>query len=332
MQTHPSFKAFTKVYVSLAVFAIILLSGMIGYMVIEDYRAIDAIYMTVITVATVGFSEVKPLSDAGRMFTVFLILANIGTFTYFITQISSYFLDGEFSRQYKLYNMQKKIEELEGHVIICGFGRNGREAAKTLYHNNRQFVIIEKAEHGRDEANLPVEFYLQGDATNDDIFIEAGIGKASAIITTLPEDADNLLVVLTARELNPKLKIISRASNDSTVRKLKTAGADNVIMPDKIGGVHMASLILSPDVKEFIDLMATQSSVHFSMSEIESKTTITLSELNCWNTTGATLLGIKGENGEYALNPVPNTVVKPGNRIIAMGSKEQLLKLQQRLQ
>lgn len=123
MQTHPSFKAFTKVYVSLAVFAFILLSGMIGYMVIEDYRAIDAIYMTVITVATVGFSEVKPLSDAGRMFTVFLILANIGTFTNFITQISSYFLDGEFSRQYKLYNMQKKIEELEGHVIICGFGR-----------------------------------------------------------------------------------------------------------------------------------------------------------------------------------------------------------------
>lgn len=265
MQLHPSLKAFTKVYISLAVFAFILLSGMVGYMIIEDYRAIDAIYMTVITVATVGFSEVKPLSDAGRMFTVFLILANIGTFTYFITQISSYFLDGEFSRQYKLYNMHKKIENLTGHVIICGFGRNGREAAKTLYTNSRQFVVIEKAEHGRDEAGLPVEFYLRGDATNDDIFMEAGIQKASAVITTLPEDADDLLVVLTARELNPTLKIISRASNDSTVRKLKTAGADNVIMPDKIGGVHMASLVISPDVKEFVDLMATQSSEEFCL-------------------------------------------------------------------
>jgi voltage-gated potassium channel len=331
MQFHPSLKAFTKVYVSLAVFAFILLSGMIGYMVIENYRAIDAIYMTVITVATVGFSEVKPLSDAGRMFTVFLILANIGTFTYFITQISSYFLDGEFSRQYKLYTMQKKIAELENHVIICGFGRNGREAAKILFNNKRQFVIIEKAEHGRDEPTLPVEFYLRGDATTDDILMEAGITKASAVITTLPEDADNLLVVLTARELNPKLKIISRASNDSTVRKLKTAGADNVIMPDKIGGAHMASLILSPDVKEFVDLMTTQNSEHFSIAEFESNKTLTLSELNCWATTGATLLGIKGTTGEYTLNPVPQTVLKPGHRVIAMGAKEQLFKLKQRL-
>jgi voltage-gated potassium channel len=318
------------VYVSLAVFVLILLSGMVGYMWLEGYNALEAFYMTVITVATVGFSEVKPLSDAGRMFTVFLILANIGTFTYFITQISSYFLDGEFSRQYKLFTMYKKIADLENHVIICGFGRNGREAAKTLQANNRKFVVIEKSAI-ENPLHAPVDFYVQGDATNDDIFIEAGIEKASAVITTLPEDADNLLVVLTARELNPKLTIISRASNDSTVRKLKTAGANNVIMPDKIGGVHMASLVISPDVKEFVDLLGTQSSEHFCIQELEIKKSTTLADIDGWRTTGATILGIKYEKGDYSLNPHPATTIKPGHRVIAMGSHEQLNLLQSKL-
>ena len=148
--------------------------------------------------------------------------------------------------------------------------------------------------------------------------------KATALVTTLPEDADNLYVVLTARELNPKIKIISRASNDSSVKKLKTAGANNVIMPDKIGGAHMATLVLSPDVKEFVDLMATQNSEHFNIEEIESGKTISLEELNCWSITGATILGVKTSEGEYALNPIAKTVVRPGNRLIVMGSSEQL--------
>lgn len=330
MKVSLDLKPFTKVYVSLVVFVFIMLGGMVGYIWIEGYNTMEALYMTVITIATVGFSEVKPLSDAGRMFTVFLILANIGTFTYFITQISSYFLDGEFSRQYKLFNMYKKIADLENHVIICGFGRNGREAAKTLQANNRKFVVIEKSAP-ENALHAPVDFYVQGDATNDDVFLTAGIEKASAIITTLPEDADNLLVVLTARELNPKLKIISRASNDSTVRKLKTAGADNVIMPDKIGGVHMASLVVSPDVKEFVDLMATQSNESFSLQEIEIEKEVSLALVDGWKSTGATILGIKLHKGEYTLNPPPDTIAKRGDRLIAMGSREQLRQLRTKL-
>jgi voltage-gated potassium channel len=318
---------FLKIYISLAAFAFVLITGTAGYMLIEHYTLIEALYMTVITISTVGFTEVHPLSETGRVFTTVIILANIGIFTYFITQLSTYFLDGEFTETFKLYKMKNSINDLEGHIIICGFGRNGREAAKVFHSSGQPFVIIEKVESRKDDLPFEVKFILQDDATRDETLLEAGILKARALVATLPEDADNLYVVLTARELNPKLKIISRASNDSSVKKLKTAGANNVIMPDKIGGAHMATLVLSPDVKEFVDLMATHSNEHFTIGEIESTTTISLEDLNCWKSTGATVLGLKTADGEYALNPVGKTVIRPGNRLIVMGSKEQLKKV-----
>jgi voltage-gated potassium channel len=321
------FRPFIKVYVSLAVFVLILLSGTIGYVAIEHYTVIEAVYMTVITISTVGFQEVRPLSSTGKIFTIVLILANLGTFTYFITQISSYFLDGEFSKTYKLYKMKNSMSELKGHIIICGFGRNGREAAKIFHNSNKKFVVIEKHATRKDDLPFEVDFLIQDDATRDETLTEAGIANASALLATLPQDSDNLFVVLTARELNQKIKIISRASNDTSVRKLKSAGANNVIMPDKIGGAHMATLVLSPDVNEFVDLMATQNNEHFSIEEIESGKTISLEELDCWKKTGATILGLKTSEGEYSLNPTPKVVVRPGNRLIVMGSKEQLLKV-----
>ncbi len=328
MQFFLPVRPFLKIYFSLAFFFFITLVGTIGFMLIENYTLVEAIYMTVITLSTVGFTEVHPMSDAGRIFTSILIVANIGTFTYFITQLSNYFLDGEFTRTYKSYKMKNAISELEGHIIICGFGRNGHEAAKIFHSNQKDFVVIEKTESRKDDLPFTVKYILEDDATRDETLLQAGIMKAGALLTTLPEDADNLYVVLTARELNPKLKIISRASNDSSVRKLKTAGASNVIMPDKIGGAHMATLVLNPDIKEFVDLMATQGNSHFNISEIEITKTVSLEELDCWKQTGATVLGLKTSEGEYSLNPVSKTVVRPGNRLIVMGSKDQLNKVQ----
>lgn len=322
---------FFKIYISLGAFFCIVVIGMAGYMGIEDYTPIESLYMTVITLSTVGFTEVKPLTDAGRVFTIFLITVNLAVATFFIAQLSSYVFEGEFSRTYKLFKMKNSIKELKGHIIICGFGRNGREAAGIFHNSRHNFVVIEKKVSRRDDLPFEIDYYLEDDATRDETLMEAGIENASALISTLPDDADNVFVVLTARELNPKLKIISRASNDSSVKKLKTAGANNVIMPDKIGGAHMATLITSPDVKEFVDLMATQNNEHFSIEEIESVITISLDELNCWKHTGATLLGLKTSEGEFHLNPVPKTVVRPGNRVIVMGSKQQLTKVQQLL-
>lgn len=327
IQNHPFF----KIYLSFFAFAVILLSGTIGYIFIEHYTVVEAVYMTVITLSTVGFTEVKPLSDSGRIFTIGLILVNLTAFTYFISYISSYFLDGDFSHNYKLFKMKNAINGLKGHVIICGFGRNGQEAAGIFHSSQKDFVIIEKTDSRKDTLSFPVKYYLEDDATRDETLLEAGIAHAAALITTLPDDADNLFVVLTARELNPNLKIISRASHDSSVRKLKTAGANNVIMPDKIGGAHMATLVISPDVKEFVDLMATNSNEHFSIEEIESAITISLAELNCWHQTGATVLGVKTSQGEYTLNPISKTVIRPGNRLIVMGAKEQLKKVNELL-
>ena len=298
-------------------------------MLIEHYTLLDSLYMTVVTLSTVGYREVQPLSEPGKVFTIFLIVVNLSTFTYFITQLSAYFLDGEFASTYKLYKMKNSINELEGHIIICGFGRTGREAAKLFHNGKQEFVIIEKEESRKDDLTFDVNFLLKDDATRDETLMEAGILKAKALLTTLPEDADNLYVVLTARDLNPKLKIISRASHDSSVRKLKTAGASNVIMPDKIGGAHMATLVLNPDIKEFVDLMATQGDEQFNISEIESSKSILLEDLNCWKITGATILGVRTAEGGYFLNPSSKTQLHPGNRLIAMGSRDQLNKLQE---
>jgi voltage-gated potassium channel len=317
-------RPFSKLYTFIALFIAVILSGTIGYMAIEHYTLLEAVYMTIITLSTVGYGEVRPLSNPGRVFTIFLIMANLGTFAYLISSLSSYFMDGEFIKTYKLYKMEKSIKSLSGHIIICGFGRNGREAAQVFNSRGKDFVIVERANMRFNDIPYPVRFHIEDDATRDETLLEAGIEKASALVTTLPDDAANLYVVLTARELNPGIKIISRASNNSAVKKLKTAGADNVIMPDKIGGAHMAALVLSPDVKELIDLMSTQNSESFDIAEIESRKTITLEELDCWRKTGATILGVKTRVSEYILNPPAKTVLETGNRLIVMGSKEQL--------
>ena len=325
--TTKAFRPFRKIYYAVILFAVAVLTGTIGYMVIEHFPPLEAVYMTIATLSTVGYLGPHPLSTLGKVFTILLIVFDLVVFAYVIALISSYFLEGEFSEEYKLYNMKNSIARLEGHIIICGFGRNGSEAARTLYEGGKDFVILEKATHKPEDRTFPITYYLQEDATRDETLKQAGIEKASALITTLPADADNVFVVLTARELNPNLKIISRASQDTSVRKLKIAGANSVIMPDKVGGEQMASMVLSPDIKEFVDLLSSQNSPEFSIQEIECQKPFKLDALNGWQKTGATILGIKTEKGEYLLNPLPETQINNGQRLIAMGSIEQLNKL-----
>ncbi len=322
-----NYKPFRKIYFAVYLFTLAMVTGTAGFMIIEHYTLLEAMYMTVITLSTVGYGEVHPLGNAGRIFTMVLIVFDLGIFAYMIAFITSYFLEGEFSDEFKLYKMKKSIAGLSGHVIICGFGRNGREAARTLYEAGKDFVVIETKHHAIDDNTLQVDYYLQDDATRDEILKLAGIEKASALITTLPEDADNLFVVLTAHELNPNVKIISRASRDSSMKKLKIAGAHSVIMPDKVGGVHMANMVLNPDIRQFVDMLSNQNSDDFSIREIECSKSICLNELNGWQKTGATVLGIKTAHGDYKLNPSPDVQIIPGQSLIAMGSVNQLLLL-----
>lgn len=306
----------------LMLFVILLVIGTIGYLFLQDYTLIEAIYMTTITLSSVGFAETKPLDNTGKIFTIFLILANLGILTYVVTKISRFLFDGEFIKLYKQISMENKIVKLENHVIVCGCGQNGSEAIKELRKSNLQFVVIDKSE--------PIylndlSYFIMDDATKDEVLLRAGIKKAKAILITLPNDAENMFVVLTAKELNPSITIISRASKDSSVKKLKIAGAHNVIMPDKLGGVHMASLVLFPDVKEFIDVMSTYQNNGNKIIELTPTKSQTLQELNSWNTCGVTVLGIKQQNGEYIVNPLCSYKIEITDRLIIIGNEEQII-------
>ncbi|MDP3556904.1 MAG: potassium channel protein [Bacteroidota bacterium] len=317
---------------------VLIIVGTIGYVVIDNYCWLNAFYMTIITIGTVGYGEVEPLSGVGRLFTSFLIITSFITFAYAVSSITKFLIDGELNLFFKNKRLNSEVEKLNDHVIICGYGRNGKQAAQILKKHDKRFVVIEENE--KVTAGIKHRFselILNGDATQDEILLKAGILKAKALITTLPADAANVFIVLTARNLNPKLTIISRASDDGSDAKLKIAGADNVIMPDKVGGAHMASLVMKPDVMEFLDYITAQSADSINLEEItfdtisDSLKNKTLSDLEIRNKSGANIIGFKTVTGEYIVNPSADTKIIPHSKIFVLGAPEQISKLKQLL-
>ncbi len=326
-----NFKYFRKVYIALLLLLTIMLVGVTGFMFIEGYTITEAIYMTVITVSTVGFNEVRPLSPEGRMFTAILIIFSFSTFVYALTSISNYILDGEYKIYFKDLRINKTVSKLSKHTIICGYGRNGKQSAHELKSHRRKYVIIEQdkelVESLRQEHDIP---FVEGDATLEVHLEKAGILTAKALITTLPKDADNLFVVLTAREMNPNLLIISRASKDNSDKKLRRAGANNVIMPDKIGGAHMASLVIKPNVIEFMDYIMGQGSNSINLEEItfenlpDELKNKSIRELGIRDKSGANIIGFRTPEGEYIINPSPDTIIMPQAKIFVLGTQDQI--------
>jgi voltage-gated potassium channel len=326
-----NFIYFRKVYIALLLLITILCIGITGFIFIEDYSLSEAFYMTVITISTVGFNEVRPLSETGRVFTAFLIIFSFSTFVYAVTSISNYILDGEYKIYFRESRIKKQVSKISEHTIICGYGRNGKQAATELKAHKRKYVVIEQdkelSEELREEHDIP---FIEGDATLERYLEKAGILTATSLITTLPKDADNLFVVLTAREMNPNLLIISRASKDNSDKKLKRAGADNVIMPDKIGGAHMASLVIKPDVIEFMDYVMGQGTSSVNLEEItfenlpDSLKNKSIRELGIRDKSGANIVGFRTRDGEYIINPSPDTIITPLAKIFVLGTLEQI--------
>ena len=331
-----NFRHFSRLYIPFVLIAMIICIGIVGFIIIENYKFLDAFYMTIITVATVGFQEVHPLTEAGRVFTAFLIITSFGTFAYAVTSISQYVIDGEFNQYFKNYKVNAAIEKLENHVIICGFGRNGKQAAHVLKKHNTRFVVIEQKKDIVGAINHQyADLVMEGDATLDEVLLKAGILKAKALITTLPIDADNLFIVLSAKTLNSKLTIISRASEDNTDKKLKIAGANNVIMPDKLGGAHMASLVMKPDVMEFVDYITGQGGDNIRLEEItfdnlpQAYQNKTIRDLEIRNKSGANIIGFKTAAGDYVINPSADTKIIPDAKLFVLGTNEQIGKLKE---
>ncbi|MDX2304971.1 MAG: potassium channel protein [Microscillaceae bacterium] len=324
----------SKLFLASTILLISLGVGIAGFMLIEDWNFLDALYMTVITIGTVGFSEVHELSDEGRIFTSFFIIFNLGVFALFATVITSYILEGELRDILSNYISNQKVKKLKNHVIVCGFGKNGHKACEEFIKDNIPFVVIEKdGTIFKEEFQLFVESnqvsYIEGDATQDEILKAAGVERASAIITTLPSDADNVFVSLTARQLSPDILIIARANETSAESKLLRAGANKLVRPDLIGGVYMANLIIRPEVVEFLDMISGTGKLKLEEFLYEDFKDIykdkSILDLDIRNKTGASIMGFKDAEKGFMINPHPSTSITSGDIIIVLGTKEQII-------
>ncbi|MDG2194177.1 MAG: potassium channel protein [Polaribacter sp.] len=311
----------------------IITVGVFGYTFLSGFSFVDAFYMTVITVTTVGFGEVQPLGDQEKIFTIFLILTSITVFGYAASAFTEALANGQFFKQLKHKKVQRKIDTLKGHTIVCGYGRNGKQAVSKLKNYQQKYVILEKNKELVAFLETKGILCIEGDATVDESLQNAGIKNAKNLITTLPSDADNLFVVLTASQLNKGCKIISRASNESSFDKLKIAGANNVIMPDRLGGNHMASLVVTPDVIEFVDRLTIEGETTPNLEEIsvnglpEMYLGRTILDLDLRQKTGCTAIGFKNPQCDYIINPEASTKLVADSSLIVLGRPEQILKL-----
>ena len=312
-----------------------LFTGITGYMLIDDYPFIDSLYMTIITVSSVGFGEVHGLSVAGKIFTSFLILFGLGTLAYVISIITSIIFEGQLNYFIRGYKKKSRRNKMENHVIICGYGRNGQQAVEELIAHKHSFVVIEEShELVLDNMDKNIRF-IEGNATEDETLIKAGIKTAKALITTLPNDTDNLFVVLTARSLNKDMTIISRASSKSSEKKLKIAGVSNVVMPEKVGGAHMATLVTSPDVIEFLEHVSVRGDAPTNLVEIicsqlpKEHLNKSIYEIGVRKKTGANIIGFKTPDGEYIINPTPDTKVIPNSKLFVLGTPEQIIEMKE---
>jgi voltage-gated potassium channel len=332
-------QTFKKLYVALVALAAVIVMGVFGYMFIEGYTLLQAFYMTVITVSTVGYGEVEPLSEAGQLFTSFLIISSFGIFAYGLTQLSQSVFSGDLGRYLKRKKVEKKLSQLKNHAIICGFGRNGRRAFERLRAHGLNVVVVENRSENLDK--VPKQkgvFYVNGDATQDEILEKAGVGQATALITTLNKDADNLFVVITTRALNKKIRLVSRASSNSTEKKLRSAGADAVVMPEAVGGAYMASMVKSLDMVEFLNHIAIEGSSETNLEEIEigdfwgKGEYRTLNDLDIREKTGCTVIGLKNPRGDFIINPGGEHQLQEQVHLFVLGNGKQIMSLNHHLQ
>jgi voltage-gated potassium channel len=329
--------SFLSLKVAIWLMAFELLLGIGGYVFLEGYTFSEAFYMTIITISTVGFSEIRPLSPVGQLFTSVLILINIGIFAYLLSVFSYYVIQGEIFKKMNYNLIQKKIGKLKDHVILCGYGKYGQETVDHLLQHDIPFVIIdnniEVIENIRAaDSNL---LYIHADATMDDTLEQARISHAEAIITALPDDSENVYIVITAKNINPHLNIISRASEVKSKKTLTLAGATHVIMPEQIGGFYMATLVTKPGAVEFFSFITrdTESDIGFEELKYEEMPpgckNKSLQEMGIRQHTGSNVIGFVTPSGNYIVNPTPETILEPKCSFIVLGSNTQLKALKE---
>jgi voltage-gated potassium channel len=326
---------FHKLQVAISLALLGIISGVVGYMILENISFLDALYMVIITISTVGFGEIKELSIEGKIFTIILIISYIGIFTYSVSVIATYLFDGEFRKTFKQYKMEREIKKIKDHVIVVGYGRNGLKTCEELHRNNVPFVVIEQNETIIEKIKLKGYLYIFGDASEDNNLLKANILEAKSFITSLPIDADNVFVVLSARKLNKDLMITSRAASEANMEKLKSAGANHVVLPESIGGHYMATLVSRPDLIEFYHLMTEDVDSSVCTEEVfcdelkEEYKNKSISTLDFRRKTGVNIIAVKNSEGKFIINPSPDSITEESTKLIALGTRDQIEKMKE---
>ena len=330
-------KSLSRLYITLILLFTSTTVGIVGYMLIEDFTFLEAFYQTVITASTVGFEEVHPLSNSGMFFTTIYIIFNLAIFAFVISSLTSYLFEGELNRVFHFYLTTRELMRLKDHVIVCGFGRNGRKAAEELIAAGKEFLVIDNnsdlANQLAPEDRKKIKM-VNGDATLDEVLMNAGVDRASTIITTLPSDAANAFISMAAKEINPGIDVIARASDENSVSKLYRSGAAHVVMPDNLGGLHMARLVTKPYVIEFLDLLNgldTEFALEeFNYNEFKKEFRDTpLAEIKVRERSGATIIAYKEKGHNFIFNPPSDVEISHNDVFILLGNNDHLKKFRE---
>lgn len=321
-----------KVLYILIMLALLLSVGVAGFMLIEQLHFLDALYMTVITISTVGFREIGKPSPAGQIFTMVIIISGMFIAAYSVSTLASFVIEGEFKNILRSKLMDRKIEQLKEHYIVCGAGETGHFVMHQFQKSKVAYIVIDHDEAKTEQVVEHGGLVLHGDATAEDSLLKAGIMRAKGLICCLSSDSENVFAVLTARQLNPKLYIVSRAIDENAGAKLIKAGANNTVSPNEIGGARMASLVLRPAVVSFLDVIMRAGEVTFDLEEVKvgaesSINGLTLADARIPERTGMIVLAIKDRDDKMHVNPGPATLIKAGDKLVVLGQDEQLQKL-----
>jgi voltage-gated potassium channel len=312
----------------------VIVFGVIGYEVIEGWNFLDSIYMTVTTITTVGYREVHPLSDGGRIFSIFLMIGGVGGALYILSGIVGYVVEGNIGTVWERRKMQNKIGNLKGHFILCGFGRVGEEIARAFKEEEVPFIVIDNRPECIARLEKTEYIYLEGDATQDEILKSAGIERAHGLIAAVGSDTDNTYITLSARGLRPDIYIEARASSPEAVTKLERSGANRVILPHAIGGRRMAMLALRPSVVDFIDNVIYSRGHEMRLENVdiaENSKLIDLSIKDVRDKTRVSVLAVQKKGRTLNPNPTGEEVVEEGDKLIVIGTKAQLGSLEEAL-
>jgi voltage-gated potassium channel len=313
----------------------IFCTGTLWYWLVEKWPWLDAAYMTVFTLATVGYGEIHPLGRRGRMFTMGLILMGVVTIGYIVNRFTEALIQGYFQEGARIRQQRRLVDSLIGHYILCGFGRTGRQIALEFEAENIPFVVIDSLAQSVQAALVQGYTAVQGDATLDETLLNVGVNRAVCIVAALPSDAENLYTVLSAKTLNPNVRAIARATTEEAVKKLQRGGADAVISPYITGGKRMAAAALRPQVMDFVDGILTGTDRSYYMEEVLVNPNScvyvgqTLRDAKLRSQSGALVLAIRRPDGNLIVGPTGETAIEGGDMLICMGTAEQLRALNQ---